>query len=122
MPTALVGLMCIYFIGPTVLDLMKSKTKLPEAMLLAIILISMMLEFMITQFSQLLMARGDMRVTYYSLLGAILICISEVVLFTQEYNLMEVFLARMFVYIAFIGVPVFIMTRAQLFTVQQDSI
>ncbi len=108
---AFLGMLGVFFVAQNALSMLGSKTNLPEPMMLAIILLAIWIEFGLTQFSQMLIARGNMQVAYFSLFAAIVICISAMCLFSNNYTLTEVFIARIVLYLVFIGMPVLIMVN-----------
>jgi O-antigen/teichoic acid export membrane protein len=117
---ALFGMFCIYFLATPLLELIDSKTGLLRPLLLMVVLGSVGLEFVLTQFSQLLISRGDMRVAYLSLLAALTISGSTILLLSGGYSLITVFITRIVMFSCFIGIPVLIISR-KLFRVPQSS-
>lgn len=106
-----IGMIGIYFIGPIILSILGSKTDLPGWDLLKVMLFTIWVEFGLTLFSQMLIARGDMRVAYFSLSAAALICLATLYLLSNGYSLVEVFALRLVLYVVFIGFPVLFMSQ-----------
>lgn len=111
---ALLGMLGVFFVAPIVLVILGSKTSLPAPMMLAIILVAIWVEFGLTQFSQMLIARGDMRVAYFSLFTALVICGVAIFLLKYEFALFDVFAVRIVLYVLCIGVPVLLMVKTAL--------
>jgi O-antigen/teichoic acid export membrane protein len=111
---SIMGFIGVVFFAPVLLSFLESKTSLPSTTLMSVILACIWIEFLITQFSQMLIARGDMRVAYYSLFTAVLILSSTIILLNYEYSLKEVFLSRVLFYMLFLGIPVMAMARKAL--------
>jgi len=111
---SMLGFLGAMLIAPTMLSLLGSKTNLPEKAIMLVILSCFWIEFVITQFSQMLIARGDMRVAYYSVFSAILILLNTVILLNYGASLSEVFINRIVVYVLGIGIPVILMSRKTL--------
>lgn len=107
---AFLGMVGVFLFASSFLVLLGSKTGLLQPLLLAVVSGSALLEFSLTQFSQLLIARGDMRVAYLSLLVAITVCGVAVFLLSAGYTLTTVFMARIIIFSSVIGIPVLIVS------------
>ncbi len=103
---ASLGLASILLFADPLLSLMQSKTSVLEAPLIIVVLAAVLVEFGCTQFSQLLIARGDLRVAYLSLLASSSICASTTLLLYNGYSLALAFAMRMLLFSVFIGIPV----------------
>ncbi len=115
-----IGLFAIFLVAPPILALWGSKTDLLQPVSLAIILGVLWVEFGLGQVAQMLIAVGDMRVAYFSLVAAVAICIFSVLLLSHGYGLVELFAARILVYGCVMGIPVLLMSNKAL-TVESVS-
>jgi len=109
--TLLLGMSFILLVVPHVLDMISSKTNLPPSALLATILLVIVVEFSLTQYSHLLIAKNNMSVAYFSLFGGVFICSMAVFVLENDGTLTDVFLARLGLFILVIGLPNLIMTN-----------
>lgn len=107
---SMVGMLAIFFLAPYTLTLWGAKTNLLEPLELSVLLGCIWVEFGLTQFSQMLIAKGDMRVAYYSFFAAIAICGSGLILLSKGYFLIYVLVSRLAWYVCIIGIPVLIIS------------
>lgn len=107
---SLIGMMSVFFLASPLLELIGSKTGLLQPQLLVVVLSTAWFEFSLSQFAQLLIAKGDMRVTYLSLLAALTICGSTILLLSSGNTLITVFITRIILFACFYGVPVLLIS------------
>jgi O-antigen/teichoic acid export membrane protein len=111
MGVASLGILGLFILASPLLEILGSKTLLLQPILLTVVLGAAWIEFSLTQFSQLLIAMGDMRVAYLSLLTAVTICVSTIFLLSGGYSLFVVFIIRIISFCFFIGIPVLIISN-----------
>jgi len=103
------GLAAVFFLGMPVLQAAGSRTLLLPSPVLSVVLASAWLEFALSQFAQLLIAKGEMQVVYVSLGASLAICGASVILLSGGYSLGAVFAARIVTFAFLYGVPVLVM-------------
>jgi len=112
------GVLVILFAGSILLSLIGSKTVLLQQETLVVVLAVVLFEFMVAQLSQMTISQGDMRVAYFSLLAALLICTAAALMLAAGYSLNEVFVVRVCLYGCVVGIPILFISN-KLLRIQQ---
>lgn len=115
---ASLGMLAIFFAGSLLLSWIGSKTILLQPVILAVVLAVVLFEFLVAQLSQMTISQGDMRVAYFSLLAALLICTAAILMLNAGYSLAEVFAVRLCLYACIVGIPILFISN-KLLKIQQ---
>lgn len=111
---SLFGLLLCLLLAQPALEVLKAKTTLLPTVQLTALVIMVWIEFMLGQFAQFLFACGDLRISYYSIIGSVVICGMAYLLLANECSLSLVFASRLVVYIILIGLPSLMMSKKYL--------
>lgn len=100
-----VGFFVLYFVGPSVLKILGSRTDFLLGMDMLVLLGMIWLEFNYGLLAQLLISQGELRVSYIAALGAVAVCGITFLLSLFSFNLLQVFAARLCCAFFCFGVP-----------------
>lgn len=117
----LVGVLGILLLGPTILDVLGSRTQLFRTLDLAVLLCVVWFDFNYGLFAQLLISQGELRVSYIAAVGAIAVCGLTFLLASLSCSLQQIFMARLAASSVFFGAPYLVLV-GRMFRLSKTSI